>query len=725
MKKKNFRTILSAIKIFQGREKMSHFFKSFFLFFVIISNLTAAPWDPTAWNNSSTLTPVFSPLPSRAYYPTVSYDENKFNDNTYYYKMWYQGSSGIALAYSDNGTTWINQGYTNLPSSASHPVVIYDPDGFGGSIYFYKMWYWNGGTTISDGKYAESTDGVHWYNVQSITQDASAKLWTGSGYFSLFYGAGYVIYNPAPTSSADPYTWRYVMFFDAGGEQSVVHVLEEIGLAYSDDGLFWYRYGSVPIVIPNGNTSDWDGMYIYHPSVFKYHNAYHMYYSGANGLPIGSAGSTNGHGIGYASSLDGINWTTSTKNPIFYIFDGAAWRSNRTYTPWVIFNPFCPVCPTCSAKMFFSGVSSTNVYAIGFSTMPCPPPAVDAVSPNYGLFTGGNAVTLTGVSFTGAEVVLFGSEQALSFTYNSDSSITAIAPPGVIGTTVHVTVTSPSGISDTTSLDEYTYGTIPSISSVFPLKGSISGGTSVTLTGQYFTDATSVLFGSTPASTYHVNSDSSITVFSPPGSSGTVDIRVITRFGESLVTATDKFTYVGPPLITSISPDQGYFNGGTTVVINGNDLGDAYSILFGLNSALSFSVNSNRQITVISPAGSLGPIEIVISTPFGTSSLSPSDVFTYNLQPLPPSNFRGTLVTSKLLGKKEYVLSAAWKASPDNVAFYRIYDNGIIVKEISATANLTFMTAYTSKIEARNLKMTSVSADNIESVFENISLKYE
>ncbi len=86
---------------------------------------------------------------------------------------------------------------------------------------------------------------------------------------------------------------------------------------------------------------------------------------------------------------------------------------------------------------------------------------------------------------------------------------------------------------------------LPVITNVDPNFGPISGGTSVTITGLNFTGATAVLFGSTPAVSFIVNSDNSITAVSPPGT-GTVDIRVVTPSGISAITPADQFTYLAP-----------------------------------------------------------------------------------------------------------------------------------------------------------------------------------
>lgn len=78
-----------------------------------------------------------------------------------------------------------------------------------------------------------------------------------------------------------------------------------------------------------------------------------------------------------------------------------------------------------------------------------PAPIVTAVG-------GGSTVTITGKYFTGAERVTFGGASA-SFTVDSDTSITATAPNGQSGETVHVRVSTQGGSSPAVDADRYTF----------------------------------------------------------------------------------------------------------------------------------------------------------------------------------------------------------------------------------------------------------------------------
>src|SRR6266496_30104 len=79
-----------------------------------------------------------------------------------------------------------------------------------------------------------------------------------------------------------------------------------------------------------------------------------------------------------------------------------------------------------------------------------------------------------------------------------------------------------------------------SVSNISPATGPAAGGTTVTLTGIGFTDATAVKFGSTVASNFTVDSDTQITATSPAGT-GTVPVTVTTRDGTSAAGAAAQF----------------------------------------------------------------------------------------------------------------------------------------------------------------------------------------
>jgi len=274
------------------------------------------------------------------------------------------------------------------------------------------------------------------------------------------------------------------------------------------------------------------------------------------------------------------------------------------------------------------GTSATSI-ADQFTyqgTPPIPPiPTIASISPTSGPTTGGTTVTITGSGFTGVSQVLFGTT-AVSFTVNSDKQITAVSPAG--SGTVDVKVTTPGGTSATSSVDKFTYVIArPTIKQLSATSGPVTGGTKVIIAGSGFTGASKVLFGTISATSFTVNSATQITAVSPAGS-GTVDVKVTTPGGTSATSSVDRFTYVPAPTVTGISTNTGPAAGGTSVIIRGSNFAGASKVLFGTIPTTSFTVNSATQITAVSPAGS-GTVDVKVTTPGGTSTVSSVDRFTY------------------------------------------------------------------------------------------------
>jgi len=263
----------------------------------------------------------------------------------------------------------------------------------------------------------------------------------------------------------------------------------------------------------------------------------------------------------------------------------------------------------------------------GTATVTMQGPRVTGINSNSGPAAGGTSVTITGSNFTNTTSVSFGTTAAASFTITSDTQITAVSPAG--NGTVDVTVTTPGGISAVSTADQFTYIPLPSVKSVTPTSGPVAGGTTVTITGSNLTNATSVSFGSTATNNFTVDNDTQITAVSPAGS-GTVDVTVTTPGGASAISTADQLSYIPPPTVTGINPASGPTTGGTTVTITGSNFTGATSVSFGTTATSNFIVDSDTQITVVSPAGN-GTVDVTVTTPEGTSTASTADQFSYYL----------------------------------------------------------------------------------------------
>lgn len=156
-------------------------------------------------------------------------------------------------------------------------------------------------------------------------------------------------------------------------------------------------------------------------------------------------------------------------------------------------------------------------------------------------------------------------------------------------------------------------GLAPAVTKVSPSKGAAVGGTVVSIKGTGFSGASEVTFGSKPAAKYEVTSADTISATAPPGTTGTVDVRVSTPDGTSEAVSADHFTY-GGPTITAFTPKEGPKAGGTKVTITGsgfNTLAGKTTFEFGTAPGTSVSCSSSSSCTVLTPAdGRTGGVRV-------------------------------------------------------------------------------------------------------------------
>ena len=117
---------------------------------------------------------------------------------------------------------------------------------------------------------------------------------------------------------------------------------------------------------------------------------------------------------------------------------------------------------------------------------------------------------------------------------------------------------------------------------VSPNQGSTGGGDAVTLTGTHFTATSGVRYGSRPAASFTVVSDT-ITATVTPSGQGPVPVSVTTPGGTGVV---GTFYYLWPPSFHILPPPAGPLAGGNTVILAGIGLFTTTAVLFGTQAAV-------------------------------------------------------------------------------------------------------------------------------------------
>ncbi|MGA2621849.1 MAG: IPT/TIG domain-containing protein, partial [Thermoguttaceae bacterium] len=174
-------------------------------------------------------------------------------------------------------------------------------------------------------------------------------------------------------------------------------------------------------------------------------------------------------------------------------------------------------------------------------------PTVTSVSPSSGPLPGGTQVTITGTNLGTLDTVtvLFGGIAAGLYS-DDGTTIVLLSPAGAAAGPVDVTVSTQDGTSAINLNDEFTYLAIPTVTSVSPSSGPLSGGTQVTITGTNLgtLDRAVVLFGGISAGLPYSDDGTTIVLLSPAGAAaGPVDVTVSDYYGTSATTPADQFTY--------------------------------------------------------------------------------------------------------------------------------------------------------------------------------------
>lgn len=203
------------------------------------------------------------------------------------------GSIYILVNWGVPATTWVdfagnpvlskfNNNYDS--KGISHPVILYENEQ-------YKMWY--NGMSEDGGSftfYAVSVDGINWERQSNapVFMPSNGNGWDNKA-----------VYTRSVIKENDTYKLFYA------GYSTTINRWQ-IGMATSIDGINWTRYQNNPIIASNSNSWEYNlGL----GDVVKANNQYYLYYAGRRM-------NTNEDKIGLATSIDGINWTRYSQNPI-------------------------------------------------------------------------------------------------------------------------------------------------------------------------------------------------------------------------------------------------------------------------------------------------------------------------------------------------------------------------------------------------------------------------
>jgi len=258
-----------------------------------------------------------------------------------------------------------------------------------------------------------------------------------------------------------------------------------------------------------------------------------------------------------------------------------------------------------------------------------PPPTVDSVSPVFGPIGGGTTLTITGTGFiaTPSSVMIAGVSCG-TVTWNSATEITCVTGAAATAGDYDITVTNPDAqVGVGTSL--YEYLDPPSISNITPDNGAELASQAVTITGSDFFAPVTVTVGGQPCTPVTFTDSSQVSCFTDASLTGTTAYDVVITNGDGQTdTLLGGYTAEAIPTIASVDPATGTQSGGTNVTITGTNFEAGATVYFGAQ-AVSPTTLSATEITVLSPAGSPGAVNIRVVNPTAQEVTS-TNAFTYS-----------------------------------------------------------------------------------------------
>ena len=252
-------------------------------------------------------------------------------------------------------------------------------------------------------------------------------------------------------------------------------------------------------------------------------------------------------------------------------------------------------------------------------------PEISAVTPST--FATGSAptLTITGVDFTGATAVTFGSTPATSFTVDSDTQITAVVPADLRSGAVDVFIVSSGGTSAADAGSRVTSAPVVIVgpASLPAAKQGVAYSQRLQADGETAPYDFAVTAGTLPDGL--VLSPAGL-LSGTPTASGTFPVTVTATGAGGSSGSADLVVTVesSAPTVTGVSPSVG--SAGDVVVIDGTDLAGASVTIGGVPALPVTGEPSSTSLSVVVPAPAADELgrsqDVVVTTAFGTVTVA-------------------------------------------------------------------------------------------------------
>ncbi|MBU3142339.1 IPT/TIG domain-containing protein [Clostridium sp. CF012] len=268
-------------------------------------------------------------------------------------------------------------------------------------------------------------------------------------------------------------------------------------------------------------------------------------------------------------------------------------------------------------------------------------PTVTTLSPNSGLVTGGDLVTINGTGFQIGSKVTIGDIEANIVNFYGENKMRITIPQASKVGAVDVKVTNPDGQSVTLA-GGYIYNeppkpAAPTVTTLLPNSGLVTGGDLVTINGTGFQIGSKVTIGDIEANIVNFYGENKIRITIPQASkAGVVDVKVTNLDGQSGILAA-AYTYLKlpEPSIIAITPNSGLLDAENTVLITGSEFKQGVTVKIGGVDGENVTFKDSTAISVKIPKSlKVGAVDVVVTNPDG-QSVALAGGYTYNEPPKP------------------------------------------------------------------------------------------
>jgi len=258
------------------------------------------------------------------------------------------------------------------------------------------------------------------------------------------------------------------------------------------------------------------------------------------------------------------------------------------------------------------------------------PLELHGLEPGFGVLAGGTRVTLVGRGFRAGVRATFRGADAPVLQVISSRGVVVTAPPGGAAGPADVAVRNPDG-SSAALAGGFTYQDValpaPRLVVVNPKDGPLAGGDEVALVGEGFAPDATVYFGDNEAEVLQRFGAGLLSVLSPPGAEGAVEVRLVNPDGQESG-LTEAYSYLPPlepdPLtVERAVPIVGTTLGGELVAVFGTGFGEATELFFGAQPALGLELRSAELLLALTPPSPPGPVVLSAEDEDGVRVVAP------------------------------------------------------------------------------------------------------